>query len=134
MAKKTNFRKFQTSSGKIVLAGRDSESNEELVKQAGQNELVLHTKARGSPFVNIKESEKETTKEEIKEAALFCAKYSHDWRDNKKDVQVHIFTGKDLFKEKGMAKGTFGVKKFQEIKVKKAEIESFEKLIKPKKT
>ena len=73
-------------------------------------------------------------KEDIKEAAIICAKYSQDWRDNKKDVLVHIFLGKDIFKEKIMPEGTFGVKTFKEIKVKKADIEGFEKLIKPQKT
>lgn len=123
------FRQFTTQSGKQILTGKDSESNELLVKQAKQNEFVLHTKARGSPFVNIKASEKETAKEDLKQAAIICAKYSHDWRDNKKDVLIHVFLGKDLCKEKGMSEGTFGVKNFKEIKVKKADIEKFEKEI-----
>ena len=118
------FREFKTSSGKRVLAGRDAESNEKLIEQAGKDEIVLHTKQAGSPFVNIKlKDNKKTSKEDIKEAAIFCARYSHDWRDNKKDVVVHYFLGKEIFKIKAMKLGTFGVKKFKEIKVKKEEIE-----------
>jgi predicted ribosome quality control (RQC) complex YloA/Tae2 family protein len=121
-----NFREFITSSGKHVLAGKDAQSNERLVQQAGKEESVLHTKAPGSPFVNIKlkEDEKTTTKD-IKEAAVFCARYSQDWRDNKNDVIVNYFKGKDIYKEKVMKLGTFGVKNTKEIKVKKKEIESF---------
>ena len=114
------FREFKTSSGKQVLAGKDAESNEKLVEQAGKDEIVLHTKETGSPFVNIK---RKAGKKDIKEAAIFCARYSHDWRDNKKNVVVHYFLGKDVFKIKSMKLGTFGVKKFKEIKIKKEEIE-----------
>jgi predicted ribosome quality control (RQC) complex YloA/Tae2 family protein len=122
-----NFREFITSSGKHVLAGKDAQSNERLVEQAGTEETVLHTKAPGSPFANIKLKEKEkTSKKDIRESAVFCARYSQDWRDNKRDVIVHYFKGKDIYKEKEMKLGTFGVKNTKEIKVKKEEIEKFE--------
>jgi predicted ribosome quality control (RQC) complex YloA/Tae2 family protein len=121
-----NFRKFATSTGKQVLAGKSAENNEELVEQAGKEETVLHTKAPGSPFANIKLKENEnTSKQDIKESAVFCARYSQDWRDNKKDVIVHYFKGKDIYKEKEMKLGTFGVKNTKEIKIKKEEIEKF---------
>ncbi len=118
-----NFRQFTTSSGKIVLAGKSAENNERAIEQIEPEEIVLHTKAPGSPFVNIKG---EATKKDIKEAAVFCARYSHDWRDNKKDVVVHYFKGKNIHKEKDMKTGTFGVKKCKEVTVKKEEIEKFQ--------
>jgi len=114
------FREFITSNGKKVLAGKDKESNEELIKQAENNNYVLHTKAKGSPFAEIKGK---ANKQDIKEAAIFIAKYSQDWKKNKKDVLVHYFLGKDVFKSKGMKTGTFLVKKYKEIKVKKEDIE-----------
>lgn len=119
------FREYKTSSGKIVLAGKSAENNEELVEQVRQNEYVLHTAMPGSPFVNIKSPIDDVSKNDLKEAAVFCARYSQDWRDSKRDVLVHVFIGKDLYKEKGMKTGTFGVKKFDEIKVKKGDITSF---------
>ena len=119
------FRKFITSSGKLVLAGKSAENNEQLVAQTQADEIVLHTAKPGSPFVNIKENSKKVTKKDIKEAAVFCARYSHDWRDNKRDVAVHFFKGKDVYKRKGMKLGTFGVRKFKEIVVKKKDIEKF---------
>lgn len=116
------FREYKTSSGKLVLAGKSAENNEQLIKQAQKDEIVLHTKKPGSPFVNIKGKASE---KDIKEAAVFCARYSQDWRDNKQDVIVHYFKGKDIYKKKGMKLGTFGVKKFKELIVRKKDIEKF---------
>jgi predicted ribosome quality control (RQC) complex YloA/Tae2 family protein len=120
----TNFRSFFTSSGTKILAGKSAENNEELISQVEPTEIILHTAEAGSPFVNIKGK---ATKKDIKEAAIFCAKYSHDWRDNKKDVQVHIFRGADIHKDKKMKTGSFGVKKFETLKVKKEDILKLEK-------
>src|SRR3989344_2203112 len=109
------FREFKTSSGKKVLSGKDAGSNEEIIKQVQDNEIVLHTASPGSPFVNIK-SAKPTTSD-IKEAALFCAKYSQAWKKVKvkKDIEIHVFKGKDVYKSKEMKLGTFGVKKHKKI-------------------
>ena len=122
--KKTNFRELITENGTLILAGKNDESNESLIKQAGGNEEVFHTKEAGSPFVNIKGKPKIG---DMKTAALFCAKFSRDWKKNKKDVLIHQFKGKDIFKERGMKIGTFGIKKFKVIKVKKSEIEKWQK-------
>lgn len=116
-----DFRRFITASGKEVLAGKDSESNELLVEQSKDNETVLHTKLPGSPFVNIKGK---ADNEDIKEAAIFCAKYSQAWKKakTKKDIVMHVFLGRDIFKTAEMKQGTFGVKKFKEIVIKKENI------------
>ena len=120
--KEVNFRKFCTSSGKDILCGKDAEQNELIVAQSGKEEIVAHTKAPGSPFCNIK---RKATKEDIKEAAIICAAYSKDWKKNKSDVEVHVFKGKDIFKEADMKTGTFLVKHVKSIKVKKNEILDF---------
>ncbi|MEK6875607.1 MAG: NFACT RNA binding domain-containing protein [Nanoarchaeota archaeon] len=119
------FREFITSSGKKVLAGKSAESNEELVKQIEKEEYVFHTAKPGSPFVNIKNKNGKISKEDIKEAGIFCAVKSQDWRDNKSNVEIHIFKGKDIYKEKGMKIGTFRVKGFKKILIKKKDIEEF---------
>jgi predicted ribosome quality control (RQC) complex YloA/Tae2 family protein len=123
---KINFRKFQTSSEKLVWAGKNAENNEDLIKQVEDDEIVLHTSAPGSPFVNIKGK---ANKIDIKESAVFCAFYSQAWKKakTKKDVQVDYFLGKDIMKVRGMKTGTFGVKKSKKIIIKKAEIEKMEK-------
>jgi predicted ribosome quality control (RQC) complex YloA/Tae2 family protein len=120
-----NFRKFTLSSEKVVLAGKNAENNEELISQVGKSEDVFHTAKPGSPFVYIKKGGEKVSKKDIKESATFCAAKSHDWRDNKTDVNVHWFKGKDIYKEKNMKMGSFGVRKFKIIKVKKEEVERF---------
>ena len=97
-----------------------------MVRQADKNNWVLHTKKKGSPFAEIKAEGKRVSKKDIKEAAIFIAKYSQDWKRNKKNVIVHYFKGKDIYKEEDMPIGTFGVKKYKEVLVKKEEIEKFE--------
>lgn len=127
------FREFKTSSGKRVLGGKTAENNEQLISQVKDNEIVLHTAAPGSPFVNIKfrteGSKTPITKKDIYESAVFCAKYSQAWKKAKvkKDVLVHVFKGKDVYKSKGMKLGTFGVKKHKKMLVKKEDIEKSEK-------
>lgn len=117
------FREFETSSGKKVLAGKNAENNEELVAQVEDSEDVFHTAAPGSPFANIKAQK--TNEKDRREVAVFTAAKSQDWRDNKSDVEVHWFKGKNISKKKGMKTGCFNVKSFKVIKIKKEEIENF---------
>ena len=119
----SKFRQFKTSSGKLVLAGKDAKNNEELIAQIQPEEDIFHTAKPGSPFVNIKD--KNPSKEDIKESAIFCASKSQDWRDNKSNVEVHWFKGKEISKRKEMKLGTFEVKNKKNILIKKQEIEKF---------
>jgi predicted ribosome quality control (RQC) complex YloA/Tae2 family protein len=119
------FREFTTSSGKKVLAGKNAEQNDELVKQyLGKSNKIMHTAKPGSPFCVL---ELKPTKKDIQETAVFCALKSQDWRDNKKDVKIHLFSGKETYKSRGMKAGMFGVKKYSEIKVKKEDIEELKR-------
>lgn len=120
--KEIKFRKFCTSSGKDVVCGKNAEQNELIVAQSKENEAVLHTKAPGSPFCNIKGK---ATKKDVEEAAVICAVFSKAWKQNKSNVEVHIFKGRDIFKEAGMKAGTFGVKKAKSLIVKKENIQKF---------
>jgi len=122
----SKFRNFTTSSGKLVLAGKNADNNEELISQISPDEDVFHTAKPGSSFVNIKLSKNETASQnDIKESAIFCAAKSQDWRDNKSDVKVHWFKGKSISKRKEMNLGTFEVKNKKDILIKKQEIEKF---------
>ncbi|MBR9701692.1 DUF814 domain-containing protein [Candidatus Pacearchaeota archaeon] len=116
------FRELLTDRNTLILAGKSAQNNEELIAQVQPDEIVLHTDEAGSPFVNIKGNPRWG---DIKQAAIFCATYSKDWKKNKKDVWVHKFKGKDVYKDLGMKTGTFGVNKFKRIKVRKKEIERF---------
>ncbi|MBT4257959.1 DUF814 domain-containing protein [archaeon] len=116
------FREYLTESGSLIFAGKNAANNEALIKQVEPEEEVFHTDEVGSPFVNIKGKPRRGA---IKQAAIFCAAYSKDWKKNQGDVLIHKFKGKNIFKEKTMKTGTFGVKKFTRIKVKKIEILNF---------
>jgi predicted ribosome quality control (RQC) complex YloA/Tae2 family protein len=108
-----------------IFLGRNSENNDELVKSyKGKSNIILHTAKPGSPFCVL--DELKPTKEEIKISAIICASKSQDWRDNRKDVNVHQFTGKEIYKEKSMKSGTWGLKKKPKvIKINKKEIENY---------
>ena len=120
-----NFRNFRSSSGKEFLLGKDSETNDELVKNfEGKNNVILHTSKPGSPFCVI--NDLKPSKKDIKEAGIIVASKSQDYRYNKKDVKVHIFTGKDVYKNKLMKSGTWEIKrKPKQILIKKREIEKW---------
>jgi predicted ribosome quality control (RQC) complex YloA/Tae2 family protein len=116
-----NFREFTTKTGKKIFLGKSAEQNEILMKQYMLKEnIILHTEKPGSPFAVILDLN--PLKEDIKEAATFCALKSKDWRDNEKDVIINVFSGKDVYKDKNMPTGTFGVKKSQKLRIKKEEI------------
>jgi hypothetical protein len=101
-------RSFYTSSGKLVEYGKSAEQNERLVsallKEKEGNEIILHTKAPGSPFCVIKGK---PNAKDLEEAAVVCASFSQQWKKGKKKAEVHIFTSDQIIKEKGQAIGSF---------------------------
>ena len=114
------FREFYTTSNKLVLCGKSAETNEELIKTSIKpDEIVLHTKAAGSPFCVIKGK---ASQDDIKETAIICAAHSKAWKSSKSNIEVHYFHGKDICKEKGMKLGTFSVKKAKSLVAKKSQI------------
>ena len=113
------FREYVTLSGLKVFGGRDAESNDELVRAAGRNDVMLHTAEPGSPFVNVGEK---PLKKDVKEAAVFCARYSQAWRDGKKDVVVNKFLRSDMKKGILMKAGTWKVKRSERVLVKAVDI------------
>ena len=123
------FREFTLKSGKKLLLGKNAENNDALMKEfEGKPNIILHTVSPGSPFGVI--TGEKPTKTDIVSSAVIVAKYSQDWRDNKSDVKLNVFTGKDVLKGKNYKTGTWNVKKFSTIKVKKEKIIEFEKSLK----
>ena len=119
--KKTKFREFELESENKIFLGKDEKSNDELMKKyKGKENIIMHTSSPGSPFGVIENLN--PSKEEIYLSGSIVASYSQDWRDNKKDVIVHVFKGKDVYKDKKMKLGTFGVRKHDKIKIKKEKI------------
>jgi len=119
-----NYRTFILDTGKEIHAGKDSQQNDLLVQDAKPTDILLHTEAPGSPFVNIGDN---PTKQEINEAAIFCALKSQDWRDNHSNVKVNVFRKCDMNKSKLMKSGSWMVSKYLDtIKVSKMSIQKME--------
>ena len=106
-----------------ILGGRDSSNNDELVFAAEPNDVLLHTVLPGSPFVNVGS---EASKIDIKEAAVFCARFSQAWRDSKRDVSVNVFRRCDMKKPKRAKEGSWEVSKSERVRVRKGDILNFE--------
>lgn len=103
------YRWFFTSSGKLVVGGKSDEQNEKILKDFNDAEfIVLHTSEPGSPFAIIKS--KNASKQDIEEAAIFCACFSKQWKLGKYKIDIDVFKRKDIFKLKNMKTGCFGVK------------------------
>ena len=118
--KKMKFREIKLETGAKFILGKDEESNDDLMnKFRGKKNIILHTSSPGSPFCVIKNK---VSEKDVYLAAVACARYSQDWRDNKKDVKVNVFTGKEISKKKDMKPGTWVVSKFKTIIVKKEDI------------
>jgi predicted ribosome quality control (RQC) complex YloA/Tae2 family protein len=123
-----NLRMHILSSGTMISGGKDSATNDFLVNLAKPEDTLLHTTMPGSPFVNVGIN---PSGKDLVEAAVFCAKYSQDWRDHHGDVFVNRFLRKDMHKDTSMKEGTWNAKHSETIRVKKSSIIAFEeKLLK----
>ncbi len=116
------YRWFFTSSGKLVMGGKNAEQNDELlkrVKKSKEEYYVMHTSHPGSPFSVIIGKLEKISKNDLDECAIFTGCFSRAWKDGKKKTKVHIFNSEQLYKDKNMKEGTWGVRG----KVKEKEVE-----------
>ena len=107
------YRWFYTSSGKLVVGGKNAEQNEILLKELkveGEERIMMHTTDPGSPFTAIIFDPKLVKESDIKECAIFTGSFSRAWRSKKKRVSIDIFTLSQLYKSGLMKSGTWGVK------------------------
>jgi predicted ribosome quality control (RQC) complex YloA/Tae2 family protein len=75
------FRWFISSDGFLVIGGRDSQSNEDIVKKyLEKRDIFFHAHVSGSPAVIIKTEGKEVTESTLIEAAQFTVSYSVIWK------------------------------------------------------
>ncbi|MEK6872401.1 MAG: NFACT RNA binding domain-containing protein [Nanoarchaeota archaeon] len=107
-----NYRWFYTINNKLVIGGKNKEQNEVVIKNFLRPDYVVaHTSAHGSPFMIIQFSN--PSNQDIKEAAVFCACFSKEWKNLKSKnnkIAVDVFRGGQIYKTKTMKTGTFGVK------------------------
>ncbi len=75
------FRWFVSSDGFFVVAGRDSTTNEDIVKKyMEKRDIVFHTQAPGAPITVIKTEGKEVPQSTLEEVAQFVVSNSSVWK------------------------------------------------------
>ncbi len=84
------FRWYISSDGFLVVAGKDTVSNEVLIKKyTTQEDVVFHAEITGSPFVVIKSEGKPVSEQALREAGEFAASFSRAWRENLGTADVY---------------------------------------------
>ncbi len=116
------YRWFKSSSGKLVIGGKNASQNDELlkrIKSINNNFMVMHTSSPGSPFSVILTGVKKINKSDLEECAIFTACFSKAWKSGAKKVGVDIFKASQLYKTEEMKAGTWGVKAELELALTK---------------
>jgi predicted ribosome quality control (RQC) complex YloA/Tae2 family protein len=84
------FRWFTSSDGFLVVAGKDTVSNEVLVKKyTAQEDAVFHAEISGAPFVVVKAEGKTISEQTLHEAGEFAVSFSRAWRENAGSADVY---------------------------------------------
>lgn len=90
-----NYRFFYAADGSLVVAGKDAQTNEELIKKhVEKDDVVVHAEIKGAPFVIIKGGSQEV----VEEAAEFAAAYSKAWSLGLGSVDVYWVKPKQVTK------------------------------------
>ena len=105
-----NYRWFFTSDGTLVVGGKSDKQNELVLKNfLKPNYVVMHTNRPGSAFMII-QSDNPSNKD-LKETAIMTACFSQQWKKaNGKNIEVDMFKGPQIYKNRNMKLGTFGVR------------------------
>jgi predicted ribosome quality control (RQC) complex YloA/Tae2 family protein len=95
------FRWCQSSNDFLIIGGKDSTSNEIIIKKhTDPHDLIYHTESPGSPFIVIKNPENRTIPEKTKhEAATIAATYSRAWSSGIKRIEVFEVKPEQVSKE-----------------------------------
>lgn len=109
------FRWFVTSSGFLVIGGRDATTNEIIIKKhTEKNDLVFHTDMAGSPFFVIKSETKKIDQASIEETADATVSFSRAWKMGIFSIDVFYVSPKQVSKEaksgEYLTKGSFMIR------------------------
>ncbi len=109
------FRWFYSSEGFLAIGGRDSTTNEILIKKhLSKDDLVFHTDMAGSPFFIIKSEGKEIGEATLQETANATACFSRAWKLGLLTTDVFYVKPEQVSKEPNpgeyMPKGAFMVR------------------------
>ncbi len=120
----TTPKEITLKSGNKIFLGRNEASNDELMKKfKGKENTILHTVSPGSPFGVI---EKKASEKDIQESGAIVAGKSQAWRENKTDIKLNVFTGKDISKPWFSKAGSWNVKNSKIINIKKEYIQKWQ--------
>lgn len=96
------FEKYRwsvTTSGLLVLAGRDASQNESLVrKHLEDSDIFMHADIQGAPAVVIKTRGAEVRREDVEDAAVIAACYSKAWKAGLALIDVFWVRGSQVSK------------------------------------
>ncbi len=106
------FKWFFTSDGFLVVAGKDAETNESLIRHHTESsDFVFHSDIQGAAFTVIKSGGKNISGSAKKEAAAFAAVQSKAWARLLGTVDVYGITPKQVLKTSpdgvNLPKGSF---------------------------
>jgi predicted ribosome quality control (RQC) complex YloA/Tae2 family protein len=106
------FRHFTTGGGKICIAGRNADENEEIVKKyLEEGDLFVHADIHGGAVAVIKGGKDAGIREKL-ECAVFAASYSNAWEIGYNEVDVFAAGKGQITKtvrEGNLKKGGFGI-------------------------
>src|SRR3989338_1558780 len=106
------FRWFYSSEGFLCIGGRDSTSNEIIIKKhTDKDDIVFHTDMAGSPFFVVKAEGKKVGESTLQECADATACYSRAWKLGLATLDVFYVKPEQVSKEPNpgeyVAKGAF---------------------------
>ncbi|CAD6494090.1 MAG: hypothetical protein CHKLHMKO_00622 [Candidatus Argoarchaeum ethanivorans] len=106
------FKWFYSTDGFLVIAGRDSDTNEIVVKKyMEKRDLFFHTQYPGSPAVIVKTEGKTVPETTLKEAAQFTVSHSGVWKSGYAEGECYFVLPEQVSKtpEHGefLPKGSF---------------------------
>ncbi len=110
----SKFHWFKTSNDHLVIAGKNADQNEEIVKNYMEEEdLYFHADVQGAPSVILKKG-KEAEEKDLRETAVFAGSYSAAWKQGVGTADVYQVEPNQvkLGAESGeyMGKGAFLIK------------------------
>ncbi|MBU2476190.1 DUF814 domain-containing protein [Candidatus Micrarchaeota archaeon] len=84
------FHWFNSSDNLLAIAGRDTQSNEEVIKKyLEKGDLYFHAEIHGSPHCILKTKNNKAPETSMKETAEFVACFSRAWSSNLGSVDVY---------------------------------------------
>ena len=93
------FRYFKSSDDFLVVAGKDTVSNEVLIKKyTNPDDIVFHAEISGAPFTVVKSEGKSVPEQTLREAGEYAASYSRAWRENAGSADVYWVKPEQLAK------------------------------------